>query len=146
MKYSKATNYALHTMVYLLLIPDGKSIGVRPLAEFLRVSPTYLSKILTKLVKAGFIESATGVNGGYKPIKNRYDITFLDVIHAIEGPASMFNCNLEHIASDNQNCLIEKVMVNAELKMVTYLKEKKIKELTEKVDSSVIIFINNESK
>jgi DNA-binding transcriptional regulator YhcF (GntR family) len=87
-------------MVYLLLIPDGKSIGVRPLAEFLRVSPTYLSKILTKLVKAGIVESATGVNE----------------------------------------------MVNAELKMETYLKEKKIKELTEKVDSSVIAFITNESR
>ncbi|MFC0275048.1 RrF2 family transcriptional regulator [Metabacillus herbersteinensis] len=146
MKYSKATNYALHTMVYLLLIPDGKSIGVRPLAEFLKVSPTYLSKILTKLVKAGIVESASGVNGGYKLIKNKYDMSFLEIIHAIEGPVSMFNCNLEHVESDNQNCLIENVMLNAEFKMVSYLKEKKIKELTEKIDSNIINLIKNESK
>ncbi|MBU7594468.1 Rrf2 family transcriptional regulator [Metabacillus halosaccharovorans] len=32
MKYSKATNYALHTIVYLALLPSGKTIGVKHLA------------------------------------------------------------------------------------------------------------------
>lgn len=55
MKYSKATNYALHTMVFLTLNPKGKSMSVESLAEMQKLSPTYLSKILTKLVKAGLI-------------------------------------------------------------------------------------------
>ena len=33
MKYSKATNYALHTMVFLTLNPKGKSMSVEALAE-----------------------------------------------------------------------------------------------------------------
>ena len=60
MKYSKATNYALHTMVFLTLAPKGKAIGVEPLAKIQDLSPTYLSKILTKLVKARLIESTPG--------------------------------------------------------------------------------------
>lgn len=63
MKYSKATNYALHTMVFLTLAPKGKAIGVEPLAKMQELSPTYLSKILTKLVKAGLIESTPGAKG-----------------------------------------------------------------------------------
>ncbi|GHO92446.1 hypothetical protein KSF_024940 [Reticulibacter mediterranei] len=64
MKYSAATNYALHTMLYFVASPPGKTIGVQQLAELQKISPTYLSKILTRLVKAGLIESAPGVNGG----------------------------------------------------------------------------------
>ncbi len=57
MKYSRATNYALHTMVYLTLTEKRESVGVEQLAKIQNLSPTYLSKILTKLVKAGLIES-----------------------------------------------------------------------------------------
>lgn len=85
MKYSKATNHALHTMVQLTMIQTGKTIGVHSLGEIQEVSPAYLSKILTKLVKAGLIESTPGVNGGYKLTKNTKEISFLDVITAIEG-------------------------------------------------------------
>lgn len=76
MKYSRATNYALHTMVYLTLAPQGKAVGVDQLAKIQDLSPTYLSKILTKLVKAGLIESTPGVNGGYGIIKRAEEISF----------------------------------------------------------------------
>ncbi|WP_412768159.1 Rrf2 family transcriptional regulator, partial [Escherichia coli] len=43
MKFSKATNYALHTMLFLAVVPPNKLIGVQQLAERQEVSPTYLS-------------------------------------------------------------------------------------------------------
>ncbi|ANB55664.1 Rrf2 family protein [Anoxybacillus sp. B7M1] len=138
MKYSKATNYALHTIVYLALLPPGKTIGVKPLAEAQKVSPTYLSKVLTKLVKSGFIESGTGVNGGYQLIKDAKDITFLDIIHAIEGTTSLFNCGLDHTIHDRQNCFIEKVMNEAEQKMEDYLRSQTIEHILQKVDKNIV--------
>ncbi|WP_027407735.1 Rrf2 family transcriptional regulator [Anoxybacteroides tepidamans] len=138
MKYSKATNYALHTIVYLALLPPGKTIGVKSLAEVQKVSPTYLSKVLTKLVKSGFIESGTGVNGGYKLIKDAKDITFLDVIHAIEGTTSLFNCSLDNTIHDRQNCLIEKVMNEAEQKMEDYLRSQTIEHILQKIDKNIV--------
>ena len=63
MKFTKATNYALHTMLALFDASSVKPIGVQQLAEIQGVSPTYLSKILTRLVKAGMIESVSGANG-----------------------------------------------------------------------------------
>jgi DNA-binding IscR family transcriptional regulator len=53
MKYSQATNYALHTMLYSVALPSGTTVGVQQLAQRQALSPTYLSKILTRLVKAG---------------------------------------------------------------------------------------------
>lgn len=138
LKYSKATNYALHTIVYLALLPSQKTIGVKPLAEVQKVSPTYLSKVLTNLVKAGFIESVTGVKGGYKLIKDPKDITFLDVIDAIEGTSSLFNCSLENNLHDRQNCFIEKVMNEAELKIENYLRTQSIENVIQKVNENTV--------
>ncbi|WP_082053498.1 RrF2 family transcriptional regulator [Gordoniibacillus kamchatkensis] len=49
----------------------------------------------SKLVKAGLIDSVSGANGGYMLGAQKKDISFLDVIHAIEGTASLFNCCLD---------------------------------------------------
>jgi len=142
-KYSKATNYALHTIVYLAVLPTGKTIGVKPLAEIQKVSPTYLSKVLTNLVKSGFIESVTGVNGGYKLMKEPKDIMFLEIIHAIEGTTSMFRCSLDNDIHDRQNCLIEKVMNEAEEKMEDYLRTQTIEQIVEKVHENMVHHINS---
>lgn len=133
MKFSKATNYALHTMLFLVAATPDKRIGVQQLAERQQVSPTYLSKILTKLVKAGMIESASGANGGYRLRRNWESISFLDIIHAIEGTASLFECDFNH----GSECLIQKVMIEAEGQMETYLKNKKMSDLANSIKISL---------
>ena len=125
MKYSKATNYALHTMMYLMAVAPDRPIGVQPLADKMNVSPTYLSKILTKLVKAGLIESASGAHGGYRLKGKKEDVSFLDVIHAVEGTASLFEC----CGSEDSRCAIHQVMLAAEDAMERHLKNAKLIEL-----------------
>lgn len=122
MKYSKATNYALHIMGHLAASSSNQRVSVQQLAEKQGLSPSYLSKILTRLAKAGMIESSPGVNGGYKLTPNWENISFLDVIHAIEGSASLFDGCL----NGNPDCHIQKVMMAAEEKMETELKRQKI--------------------
>lgn len=133
MKYSKATNYALHTMLHLAIATPNQRVGVQELAQQLEVSPTYLSKILAKLVKAGMIESSSGANGGYKLRTDWEDISFLDIIHAIEGPASLFGSCLKN----NPGCLIQKVMISAEEKMEEELRHQKISNLAK--ESTVVL-------
>jgi len=133
MKFTKATNYALHTMLMLIVASPAKPIGVQQLAEVQGVSPTYLSKILTRLVKAGMIESVSGANGGYRLSRKKDDITFLDIIHAIEGTASLFECDFVH----GDGCLIQTVMKEAEEKMEGHLKNTKLIELTQKKNANL---------
>ncbi|NRF95195.1 RrF2 family transcriptional regulator [Paenibacillus frigoriresistens] len=129
MKYSKATNYALHTMLFLAAATPNKPVGVQQLAEQQELSPTYLSKILTKLVKAGMIESASGANGGYRLKRNWETISFLDIIHAIEGTASLFDCSLDH----GTECMIMQVVLSAEEKMEEHLRNQTMSELVKKM-------------
>ncbi|WP_249686141.1 Rrf2 family transcriptional regulator, partial [Bacillus velezensis] len=68
-----------------------KSMSVESLAEMQKLSPTYLSIILTKLVKAGLIQSNPGVKGGYRISKRPQEISFLDVIYAIDVHTSLFS-------------------------------------------------------
>ncbi|MDA6130951.1 Rrf2 family transcriptional regulator, partial [Escherichia coli] len=100
------------------------------------LSPTYLSKILTKLVKAGLIESTPGVKGGYSIVSHSRKTSFLDVIHAIEGHTTLFHCSLEHDDLQNEDCLIEKVMFEAEKKMKDELNTKYISDIAKEIDST----------
>ncbi|WP_416150144.1 RrF2 family transcriptional regulator [Salipaludibacillus sp. HK11] len=129
MKYSNATNYGLHTMVHLMLQPMGSTVGVQELAEMQQLSPTYLSKILTKLTKAGLIESTPGAKGGYKVSRTRHEISFLDVIKAIEGDTNLFDCSIHR-----EGCLIENVMREAEANMKEELASKLLIDIAKQVE------------
>ena len=127
MKYTKATNYALHIMAFFVK-QDGngrENFSLQPIANHMDISSTYLSKILTQLVKADLIQSAPGVNGGYSLRKPKDEISFFDVIQAIEGSGALFSCEM----SDQGSCRLEKIMREAENHMITYLKQKKLYEV-----------------
>lgn len=125
MKYSQATDYALHAMLYLVTSASDKPVGVQMLAEKLGVSQTYLSKLMTKLVKAGLIQSSPGANGGYRLRLKQEEISFLDIIRAIEGTASLFECSFNH----GSGCQIQQVVMDAEQQLEKYLASKKIADL-----------------
>lgn len=133
MKYSKATDYALHTMLFLTVATPQEPIGVQQLAKRQNVSPSYLSKILTKLVKAGMIESTPGVNGGYRLRRGWENISFLDIIHAIEGTASLFDCSFDH----GPDCPIQKVVLAAEEKMEEHLRNQKMSDLVQSLNIKI---------
>lgn len=119
MKYSQATDYALHAMLHLVTVAPGKTIGVQVLADKLGVSRTYLSKMMTQLVKAGLIQSVSGVNGGYRLKQKAEEISFFDIIQAIEGTNSIFESSLEH----GSQCVVQQVMMATEQQMEQYLKQ-----------------------
>lgn len=131
MKYSNATNYALHTMVQLIRLPSDQAIGVQELAAAQKLSPTYLSKILTKLTKAGLIESTPGAKGGYRISGGRQEISFFDVIQAIEGESPLFDCTLHR----HEGCLIEKVMRQAEGHMKQELQQQLLVDIANQIDN-----------
>lgn len=125
MKYSKAVDYALHIVVQLIEDGSDKSIGVQRLASELDVSPTYLAKILSILVKSGVLRSSVGVNGGYSLARPAEDITFMDVIRAVEGSNPLFSSDVPH----RDQCRVQQFMLEAESRMFDYLEAHKIIEV-----------------
>lgn len=129
MKFSKATNYALHSLVHLAMENSSEAIRVEDLAERQQLSPTYLSKILTKLTKANMIESTPGVKGGYRLAKPASECTFLEVIEVIEREDSLLKCTINNHAQWNKTCLIERAMFDVEEQMKQALQKKTIADI-----------------
>ena len=149
MKYSIGVEYALHCLLYMINVPEGKAVGIKDLAEFQGVSETYLSKAFTKLKRSGIVKSSPGVNGGYELLRAPENISFWDVIEAIEGTEPIFQCaeiRQKEILLDKNNlpdthtkcpCLIKVVMTEAEDQMKQFLKLKTLKWLKDQVDDKI---------
>jgi len=148
MPYSVMVEYALHSLVYLIDPPDGKTIGIKDLSEFQGLSETYLSKVFGKLSRAGIVSSTPGVKGGYKLAKPPEEISFWDVIEAVEGKQPVFQCknilktNLMYrdhedcssCTQSNPNCTINLVMLEAEEYMRGALRNKTLAWLNQELD------------
>ena len=129
---------------------EGKSVGIRDLATFQGISETYLSKVYAKLSKTGIIKSIPGVKGGYALARKAEDITFWDVVEAVEGKESFFQCaeiRQNNVLLDKDNlpdaytkcpCLIKVVMVEAENEMKNYLSKKTLAWLYDEVYNNKI--------
>ncbi len=61
---------------------------------------------------------------------------FLDVIQAIEGKSTFFNCSLEHEDTSQGECLIEKVMIQSEEKMKDELNNTFIIDIARQIEAS----------
>lgn len=128
MKFTKATDYALHAIALLAKRSGEGYQSLSALANQFAISPTYLSKILTLLTKANLIRSSPGVAGGYSLQGSPTQISFLDVIEAIEGHASLFECAVH----EDDKCAIHKSMAEAERILKRYLADKTIADLMAK--------------
>lgn len=73
-------------------LPRDRYLATKDLAEFHGVPKEYLSKALQSLSQAGIVESTLGPSGGYRLAKATADITFLDIVEAVEGKANTFVC------------------------------------------------------
>jgi len=92
MQFSVGVEYAFHSLFYMTDLPEGKTIGIKQIAELNAIPETYLSKVFAKLRKGGIVRSVPGVNGGYELARSAEEISFWDVIESIEGPSFFFQC------------------------------------------------------
>lgn len=143
MQFSYSVEHALHSLFYMIDLPKNKSIGIKKIAEIHNLTDTYLSKIFSKLRKSGIVRSTPGIKGGYELAKDPEDISFWDVIEAIEGSSYFFQCaeirekNIFEkdptVFNKNCPCLIKVVMFEAEDLFRQSLKSKSLKWLHDKV-------------
>ena len=149
MRFSVGVEYAMHCLLYMTDSPSAKAFGIKDLATYQGVSETYLSKVFTKLKKSGILNSIPGVNGGYELARAPENISFWDIVEAIEGTDPLFQCaeiRQNEILLDKNNlpdaytkcpCLIKVVMLEAEEQMKQYLKHKTLNWLREQVNDKI---------
>ena len=83
--------YGIHCLLFLVDTEDTP-LSARDLAALQGISPSFLAKIFPKLEKAGIVRASEGVRGGYLLAKPAEAIDFLQLVDAIDGRKSLFDC------------------------------------------------------
>lgn len=131
--------WALHCCSILASLPDGRFISTKTLAEFHGVPKEYLSKALQSLSQAGLVETTLGPRGGYRLARAASEVTFLDIVEAVEGKEPTFRCSeirgnnpcLPKGHCDKDHCAIARIMWQADQAWRQSLKGTSLADLTE---------------
>jgi Rrf2 family protein len=141
---STGVEYGLHCLLFLANPPPDAPPAVRDLADLQGVPAEYLAKIFTKLARAGLVAASEGARGGFALARPAEDISFLDVVNAIDGDKPLFECreirarcavfNAETPAwATSGPCAVHAVMLSAEQRMKQELASHSLKNLAEQV-------------
>ncbi|MGQ0507760.1 MAG: RrF2 family transcriptional regulator [Myxococcaceae bacterium] len=91
-RISRKIEYGLRAMIFLASMPEGLTVPFREIARRMEAPQEFLAKILKTLAQKKLVTSVRGANGGYQLTKHASEISFLDVIEAVEGPVSINVC------------------------------------------------------
>ncbi|HYD40885.1 MAG TPA: Rrf2 family transcriptional regulator [Anaeromyxobacter sp.] len=92
LRISRKIDYGLRAMIYLASVAPGAVVPFREIARQMDVPEDFLAKILKTLVDAGMVRSSRGPHGGYVLARSAAEVSFLDVIEAVEGPVALNVC------------------------------------------------------
>jgi Rrf2 family protein len=92
MKLSEGVEQAIHCVAFLAGLSEDGVLSAAALAELHGVSTSYLLKHLQALSGAGIVVPTPGPRGGYRLARAPRDISLLDIVLAVEGPAPAFRC------------------------------------------------------
>ena len=88
----EGVEWGLHCCVTLAWLRDEGPVPVGRLAAWFDLPEEYLKKRLQALTRAGILTSMRGVLGGFTLARPPENITLMDVVTALEGPAEAFGC------------------------------------------------------
>ena len=71
---------------------DDKIISLKEIAQYFNISDNHLSKVLQRLVKAGYLLSTKGPKGGFQIIDGKEGSTLMEIYETIEGEYTRKNC------------------------------------------------------
>jgi len=101
----RKTDLAIRTLN--VLAESGTRWRASELAEAIDSTPEFIPQVLAPLVRAGWVESRRGPNGGYRLQSEPTAISVRDVIEAVEGPIDTAGCVLRGVPCGTEgNCAL----------------------------------------
>ncbi|HZR85033.1 MAG TPA: Rrf2 family transcriptional regulator [Candidatus Binatia bacterium] len=120
MQVSRRVDYALRAAIHLAGQEPGRAATVAEISASEGVPKKFLEKILQDLIHAGIVVSRRGAHGGYTLARPAADVSFKDVMEAVEGPIALNvcvgernlcsvspTCGMHHVWAEGQRRLIE---------------------------------------
>ena len=136
MKFSTKGRYGLRALIDLAMYGEEEAVSIQSISARQQISDSYLEQLVSKLKKAGLVNSVSGAQGGYRLAKPAEKISVGDVLRAFEGSIEAVSCGKEY----NANCLGE------DLCAARYVWQKVNKSIQETVDSITLSQLVEESR
>lgn len=100
---SQTAEYALRVLAYMATHEGGEPVRARDLSKQVDIPPSYLSKIMRRLVEAGLLESQKGHGGGFRFARPLEEIHFADVLTAVDHDVRPQGCAFGWEACDEHH-------------------------------------------
>lgn len=135
LRISRKIDYGLRAMIYLASLSSGSVVPFREIARQMEVPEDFLAKILKTLVDQGLVKSSRGPHGGYSLGRASAEISFLDVIEAVEGPVALNVClDGDDACGRSSTCTMVSVWKAGQERMLDVYRQAKLSELRLKPD------------
>ncbi len=92
MKISTKGRYALRLMLDIAVHDTGEPVRIRDIAARQEISVKYLEQIVAVLVKAGYVKSIRGPQGGYRLARKPKEYPLGDILRLTEGSLAPVEC------------------------------------------------------
>lgn len=128
-KLSEATAIAIHSMIYIAQKGEETS-SVKEIAAQFNISDNHLSKVLQRLVKAGYLISSKGPKGGFVVAQQHKDANFLEIYEIIEGKfSSSATCLFNRQPCREGQCVLGNFVSKINQEFVDFFSKKKISDI-----------------
>ena len=101
MQIPRRVDYGLRAAIYLSNQDPDRSCSIAEIARHQSVPRKFLEKIVRDLIHSGLLRSKRGPYGGYSLARSPHEISFQDVIEALEGPIAVNVCMDQHMSCDH---------------------------------------------
>jgi Rrf2 family protein len=123
MQITRQADYAMRAVLYLTELGADRRAATSQIAEEKHIPPSFLAKIVSQLSVAGLLQTSRGARGGVSLARPAEEITFLEVVEAIDGPILLNDCVLDSASCTfGESCAIRPVFCDAQAELVARLK------------------------
>ena len=95
MRVSTKGRYALRIMADLAEHDSGEYIRLKDISKRQNITLKYMEQIMPMLIRAGYVKSCRGNNGGYMLAKRPVDYRVGDILRVTEGNFALVPCTGE---------------------------------------------------
>jgi Rrf2 family protein len=130
-RLSRASTYAFYGLSYLAGQPPERFVPLSEIHRHYGVPEKHLAKIFQVLVRAGILNSARGVQGGFALAKDPKKISPLAVIEAIDGPLDVGCLLIGEPCDHDVTCRINAVWRRAQHAMISVLRDSSLEDMVQ---------------
>ncbi len=119
MQITRQADYAMRAVAYLANLGPDRRAATSQIAEEQQIPPSFLAKIVSQLSVAGLLQTSRGARGGVSLARSPEEISFLEVVEAIDGPILLNECVADGSACVfGDTCKLRPVFCDAQADLV----------------------------